>query len=110
MIPVDQVGRGIAVFYDEEVKPSIPDWKGMMYGVVVGRVASRLPKLIAEYAQPLLALGLAGEDGLDVEGVAADIKSQMQKNGGVMIIPLMGDKMTLRGADIDALVRCIERA
>ena len=69
MKTVDQIGRGVANFFDEEVRPS-----------------------------------------LSGGGLAAEPKSQMQKNGGVLTVTIMGDTFSFRQPDVDALMRCIERA
>ena len=47
---------------------------------------------------------------VDVEGLASELKNQMQKNGGFMTVRIMQDEFTFKPQDVDALVRCIERA
>ena len=110
MKSVDQVSRGVADFYDTEVRPSLSGWKAIAYGVAVGRIAANAPQLMAKYAGVLDALGVVKDGMVDVEGLAAELKSQMSRNGGELTVPIIGDVFTFKPADVDSLVRCIERA
>lgn len=110
MKTVDQVSRGAANFFDEGVRPSLPGWKAIAYGVAVGRIASNAPKLLERYEGELTMLGILKDGMIDVEGLAADLKEQMQRSGGDLSITLMGDTFTFKPADVDSLVYCIERA
>lgn len=110
MKTVDQVSRGAASFFDEEVRPSLSGWKAIAYGVAIGRVASRLPALMEQYASILVPLGIVKDGMVDVEGLAAELRSQMERNGGALSIPVMGDTFTFRLHDVDSLLRHIERA
>lgn len=110
MKTVDQISRGVANFFDEEVRPSLSGGKAILYGIAVGRVASNAPRLIEQYASILAPLGIIKDGGVDAEGLAAELKSQMQKNGGVLTVNILGDAFSFRPPDVDALMRCIERA
>lgn len=110
MKTVEQISRGVADFYDKEVRPSLSGWKAVAYGVAVGRLANGLPGLIEQYASVLVPLGIVKDGMVDVEGLASELRSQMEKNGGTLSIPVMGDTFTFKPHDIDALMRCIERA
>ena len=46
MKTVDQVSRGVANFFDTEVRPSLSGWKAIAYGVAVGRIAKGLPGMM----------------------------------------------------------------
>ena len=110
MKTVAQISRGVASFYDTEVRPSLSGWKAIAYGVAVGRVASRLPVLMEQYAAILAPLGIVQDGKVDMEGLAAELRSQMDKSGGALTFAIMGDTFTFKTADVDALIRCIERA
>jgi len=110
MKTVDQISRGVASFYDKEVRPSLSGWKAIAYGVAVGRVASRLPVLMEQYAAILAPLGIVQDGKVDAEGLAAELRSQMEKNGGALSIPIMGDTFTFKPVDVDSLMHHIERA
>lgn len=110
MKSVDQVSRGVACFYDTEVRPSLSGFKAIAYGVAVGRIAANMPNLIGQYSQILSALGILKDGMIDAEGLAAELKQQMQRNGGSLDVPVMGDVFTFKPADVDTLIRCIERA
>lgn len=47
---------------------------------------------------------------IDAEGLAAELKKQMERNGGALSVPIMGDVFTFKPADVDNLMRHIERA
>jgi hypothetical protein len=55
-------------------------------------------------------LGILKDGMIDVEGLAAELKGQMLKNGGSLDVPIVGDVFTFKPADVDSLVRHIERA
>ena len=110
MKTVDQISRGVANFYDTEVRPSLSGFKAIAYGVAVGRIAGRLPALMEQYASVLAPLGVVENGMVDVEGLATELRSQMEKNGGALSIPIMGDVFTFKPHDVDTLLRCIERA
>lgn len=110
MKTVDQVSRGVANFFDEAVRPSLSGWKAIAYGIAVGRAAANAPNLIGKYEAQLSVMGILKDGMLDVEGLAAEIKGQMNKSGGELTIVVMGDTFKFRPADVDTLVNCIERA
>ena len=110
MKSVDQVSRGVASFFDEEVRPSLQGWKAIAYGVAVGRAAANLPQMIEQYAPILSPLGIVKDGMIDAEGLAAELRTQMAKNGNVLTVPVAGDKFTFGPADVDNLMRHIERA
>ena len=110
MKTVDQISRGLANFFDAEVRPSLSGWKAIAYGVAVGRIAGRLPALMEQYAAILVPLGIVEDGMVDAEGLATELRSQMDKNGGALNIPVMGDVFTFKPHDVDTLMRCIERA
>lgn len=110
MKPVDQVGRGVANFFDAEIRPSLSGGKAILYGVVVGRVVSNAQNLIQQYAALLSPLGLIDGNMVDVEGIAAELRKQMDKSGGSMMIRIMNDEFKFTSADVDSLLKHIERA
>lgn len=110
MKTVDQVSRGVANFFDAEVRPSLSGWKAIAYGVAVGRIAKGLPGMMEQYAAFLVPLGIVKDGMVDVEGLAAELRSQMDKSGGELSVTVMGDTFTFKPHDVDSLVRHVERA
>lgn len=109
MKTVDQISRGVANFFDEEVRPSLSGGKAILYGIAVGRIAANAPQLIEQYSAVLTPLGILKDGEIDAEGLAAELKNQMQRSGGVLTMPVLGDVFSFHQADVDALMRCIER-
>lgn len=110
MKTVDQISRGAANFFDEEVRPSLQGWKSIAYGVAVGRALASLPQMIEQYAPVLSPLGILRDGMIDAEGLATELKKQMEKSGGKLTIPVMKDEFTFTPVDVDSLIRHIERA
>ena len=110
MKTADQIGRGVADFFDTEIRPSLTGFKAIAYGVAVGRVASRLPVLLDQYAAILVPMGIVQDGKVDAEGLAAELRKQMDKSGGALTFSILGDTFTFKASDVDALMRCIERA
>ena len=110
MKTVDQVSRGVASFYDVAIRPSLEGWKAIAYGVAVGRIAASLPRLVDQYAPLLTPLGILKDGMIDIEGLAAEMRTQMDKSGGKLTIPILGDAFTFGSGDIDNLLSHIERA
>lgn len=110
MKTVDQISRGVANYYDEVVRPSLTGWKAIAYGVAVGRFAVMLPTLLSQYAAILVPMGIVQDGKVDMEGLATELRKQMDKSGGALKFAIMGDTFTFKAADVDALMRCIERA
>lgn len=110
MKSVEQVSRGVANFYDAEVRPSLSGGKAILYGIAVGRVAANAPNLIEQYAAILAPLGILKDGKIDAEGLAAELRNQMNRNGGTMNVRIMADEFTFTPQDVDNLMRYIERA
>lgn len=110
MVTVDQISRGAAGFFDEEVRPALAAWKQIAYGLAVGRVLANLPQMVEQYASILSPLGILKDGMIDAEGLAAELRKQMEKSGGKLTIPILKDEFTFTAADVDSLMRHIERA
>ena len=110
MKSVDQIARGVASFYDTEVRPSLSGGKQILYGIAVGRIAANAPNLMAQYAPILSPLGILQDNMIDAEGLAAELRSQMAKSGGQLSVTVMGDTFIFKPQDVDSLLRHIERA
>lgn len=110
MKSVDQVSRGVAGFFDEEVRPSLSSGKAILYGIAVGRAAANMPQIISQYAAILSPLGIYKDGMIDAEGLAAELRNQMQRNGGTLSVRIMGDEFIFKPNDVDSLMRHIERA
>ena len=110
MKSIDQVSRGVASFFDEEVRPSLSGGKAILYGIAVGRAAANAQRLVEQYSAILSPLGIVKDGMIDAEGLAAELRQQMQKNGGTLSVPIIGDTFTFNLTDVDSLMRHIERA
>lgn len=110
MVTVDKISRGVASFFDTEVRPSLSGGKQILYGIIVGRAASNAPKLIEQYAAILAPMGVVQDGKVDVEGLATELRKQMEKSGGEMKVTILGDTFTFKPHDVDNLIRHIERA
>ena len=105
-----QIGRGVANFFDEEVRPSLPSGKAILYGLVVARAAQKMEDIIKAFAGPLAMLGVVDDTGgIDVEALAAELKKQMEKNGGQLIVTIGKDEFVFRPREVDALMEYINR-
>ena len=110
MKSVDQISRGVANFFDAEVRPSLSSGKGILYGIAVGRIAANAPNLIAQYAPILSPLGILKDGMIDAEGLATELRNQMSRNGDTLTVRIMNDEFVFRPGDVDSLMRYIERA
>lgn len=110
MKTVDQISRGVAGFFDAEIRPSLTNGKAILYGIAVGRLAASAPKMIEQYAPILSPLGILIDGKIDAEGLAAELRKQMEKSDGKLTVPILGDTFTFTMSDVDALMRHIERA
>ena len=110
MKSVDQISRGVASFFDAEVRPSLSSGKGILYGIAVGRIAANAPNLVAQYAPILSPLGILQGDMIDAEGLATELRNQMARSGGTLSVRIMNDEFVFKPQDVDALMRHIERA
>lgn len=63
-----------------------------------------------QYSAVLTPLGILKDGEIDAERLAAERKNQMQRSGGALTVPVLGDVFSFHQADVDALMRCIERA
>ena len=49
MIPMDKVQRGLALFIDRELAPSLSGWDKVLVAGGAGLAVAKLPSLIAQY-------------------------------------------------------------
>lgn len=110
MKSVDQISRGVADFYDGEIRPSLSSGKAILYGIAVGRIAAGMPQLIEQYAAILMPLGIYKDGMIDAEGLVAELRNQMQRSGGTLTVRIMGDEFIFKPQDVDSLMRYVERA
>ena len=110
MATVNQIAAGVAHFYDSEVRPSISGAKAILYGVAVG-MAAKPENLIGKYKPVLKTLGVMTEDeNIDVAALGAEIKNQMNKNGGNISFNIGQDVFRFNSGDVDRLMDYINRA
>lgn len=110
MKTVDQIARGVTGFYDMEMRKNLDGWKAIAYGVALGRIAANMPRLVEQYASILAPVGVLVDGKVDVEGLAAELRSQMEKGEGKLVIPIFNDVFTFTPGDVDTLLRYIERS
>ena len=110
MKSVEQISRGVANFFDAEVRPSLSSGKQIVYGIAVGRIAANAPALVTQYAPILSSLGILKDNMIDAEGLAAELRNQMARSGGMLSVRIIGDEFLFKPQDVDALMRHIERA
>lgn len=57
-------------------------------------IAANAGQMIEQYAGPLGMLGIFKDGQIDVEGLAAELKRQMQSSGGALSVPIGSDVFT----------------
>lgn len=113
MKTVDQISRGVAHFFDTEVRPSLNGTKGILYGMAVGVAMNNAGKIVAQYMPTMQLMGIADGSGqIDVEALGAELKKQMRAGGGELVLNVgIGgkDQFTFRETDVDRLIEAINR-
>lgn len=110
MKSAEQIARGAAAYFDAEVRPAMTGTKGVLYGVAVGTMLSNPARLLDKYGGVLDVMGIRDGEQIDVEALGVQLKQQMTKNGNELVFRLFGDDFTFHPADVDNLLRYIERA
>ena len=107
---IDRVINGILKYMDQEIYPGLSDWQEILARMAVTRVTADRGKLkdAIKSNSFVTALNIVNESGeVDVNGIMADLKSQISAKGKIEIhIPLFG-KFCFSNADVDKLHRMI---
>ena len=118
MANIDQIRTALAIYYDEEIKPTLPEIKGRMMGFAIG-VALAKPEAwlgrILPMAQMMGAISDSGD--VDVELLAREAKKNLFGKDGIFEIrknfnpinPADIDVFRFRPADVDKLMDIIKR-
>lgn len=106
MVKFEKVLDGVAKFMDKEIYPGMNDWQEVLVRVVAGRIfeCREVVKKSLVNNGIVRTFGVIDEDGnVDIEGLAADIKKEIQKKTKITVeIPMLGS-MTFHPSDVDKL-------
>jgi hypothetical protein len=118
MASIDQIRMGLAAYYDKEIRPTLPQTKGIIYGAAVGIALAKPEKMIAKILPAAQMLGIIDESGnVDIETMAREVKKQMAASGGEIrteiglnaLNPADRDVFRFTGQDVDRLLDYIGR-
>lgn len=118
MASMDQIRRALAVFYDEEIRPTLPDIKGRVLGFGLGVALAKPENWIAGILPMARTMGAIDEAGdVDVELLSREAKKNLFGADGVFEIrknlnpfnPADVDVFRFRPADVDKLLDIIRR-
>lgn len=77
MASIDQIRTALTMFYDQEIKPTLPDVKGKLYGVAVGVAMAKPEATLSKIMPAAKMMGIIDEGGM----VALDILArELKKN------------------------------
>jgi hypothetical protein len=118
MASIDQIRMGLVAFYDKEIRPTLPQTKGIIYGAAVGIAMAKPERMLAKIMPAAQMLGIIDEAGnVDIDTMAREIKKQMAANGGEIrmevglnaLNPADHDVFRFTAQDIDRLIDYIGR-
>lgn len=110
MKSVEQVARGVALYYDEYIRPSLSGGKGVLYGVAIGSALAHPERMLSRYGGLLETIGLVENGQIDIDTLASEMRKQMGKGDGKLPVHILNDDFTFTVSDVDTLVNCIERS
>ena len=106
MVKFEKVLDGVAKFMDKEIYPGMNDWQEVLVRIAEGRIFENreLVKNALVNNGIVRTFGVIDEDGyVDIEGLTADLKKEIQKKTKITVeIPMFGS-MTFHPGDIDKL-------
>lgn len=118
MESINKIRNAIAVFYDTEIRPTLPDAKGRLIGFGIGVALAKPEVWIGKVLPIAQAIGAADEQGnVDVDMLAREAKKSLFGNDGVYELkiamnpfkPADLDVFRFKPADVDKLVEIINR-
>jgi hypothetical protein len=118
MASINQIRAALAVFYDQEIKPTLPDMKGKILGLAVGVALAKPEAMIAKIMPAAKMMGVIDESGeVDVDLLAHEAKKNLFAGDGVFEIkknlnpfnPADVDVFRFRAGDLDKLLEIIKR-
>lgn len=107
MVTTEKVMNGLAQFMEKEFIPHLPakGWQRPLCAMVIGMSRNRLHKLVDEYKNNpmLVGIGIFDEDGMvDVDTVKNEFSKHLSAEGMVINFPLIGD-ITFHQSDVEKL-------
>lgn len=111
MLAFEKVLDGIARYIDKEIYTGMNDWQEVMARIAVSRVFDNREHLKNRLVNNgvIRTFGVIDEEGMvDVDGLAADLKKQIEQKGKITVsLPMFG-KLTFKAEDVDNLYRTIK--
>ena len=111
MIPMDKVQRGLALFIDRELAPSLSGWDKVLVAGGAGLAVAKLPSLIAQY--PIVsALGVYDKENnlVDIDALYQAASPYIGAEALPVKVPMLGITVKMGRPEIDALYRYIKEA
>lgn len=118
MASIDQIRTALAVYYDQEIKPTLPEVKGRIIGFGVGVALAKPQAYLAKILPIAQAMGAIDESGdVDVDMLAREAKKNLFGADGVFEIrkalnplnPADVDVFRFKPTDVDKLLDIIKR-
>lgn len=101
---IEKVKRGVATFVDRELVPTLPKWKGILFGAGAGLFIETNSNALLQH--PLTGLlGIVDGEQVDVDKAYTAVKNKAQ---GQWPISIAGFKCSEE--DLDKLYRYIKEA
>ena len=111
MVSMEKVQKGIAVFIDQELIPSLTGWDKILVGGSAGVAVAKLPKIIEQY--PIIsALDIYDKNNnqMDIDTLYQSVLPYLGNELLPLRIPVLGITMKVGKQQIDALYRYIKEA
>ena len=111
MIPMDKVQRGIAMFIDRELMPSLTGWDKILVGGSAGIAVAKLPKLVEHY--PIIsALDIYDKDNnqMDIDTLYQSVVPYLNNEVLPLRIPVLGITMKSFSFALITLMSCTASA
>lgn len=111
MVSMEKVQKGIAVFIDQELIPSLTGWDKILVGGSAGVAVAKLPKIIEQY--PIVsALDIYDKNNnqMDIDTLYQSVVPYLGNELLPLRIPVLGITMKVGKQQIDALYRYIKEA
>lgn len=114
MVSTDKVMRGLVSYLENELVPNLPakGWQRPVFATAIALASKSVEKLIDTYKtnQLLVAIGVFDNCGMvDVDTVKSEFVKQMDMEGMVIDIPLLG-AVTFHKGDVEKLYTYILNA
>lgn len=111
MVPMDRVQRGLAMFIDRELAPSLSGWDKVLVAGGAGLAVAKLPNLIEQY--PIVsAMGVYNKENnlVDIDALYKAASPYIGAEALPVKIPMLGITVKMGKPEIDTLYRYIKEA